>query len=159
MWNIIRRWAESFTTRNAHATDAFYGDCQCAQGWSNSRAQQFKLFWPTRVVVFNDDGRGHSNCLRNSASCCWTSVSSRRRLAPSASRRARGCAGGGTAWTEVAAAVAAADSRSSIARETVGSNGSPENKCMYRYSLVPGWRARMHANGGSRWARRSSVET
>src|SRR5689334_2129737 len=64
---------------NCGASDVF--DCGCERAYDGSEVQAnlFESLGPLRVVLFDNDGGGHSNCLRNVESCCWTSESSWRK--------------------------------------------------------------------------------
>src|SRR5262249_9061424 len=71
---------------NGGAAHVFDRGCGRAGGLLEGRAQGVALVRPGRVVVLDDDRIAHSNCLRNSASCCCISVRSARRRETSSSR-------------------------------------------------------------------------
>src|SRR5215469_16783263 len=104
-------------SRNGRAADVFDGSGERAEGCAYPRAQQLELLRPVPVVVLDDDGIAHSNCLRKAESCCCMSVSSARSRETSSSKRASRWAGGGAACTEFSDGGEAAASRSSVARE------------------------------------------
>src|SRR5579863_6971643 len=70
---------------NGGAADVVDGSGERAEGGGDAAAENCETLRPLRVVVFDNDGCCHSNCLRKAASCCWTSESSARRRETSAS--------------------------------------------------------------------------
>ena len=112
---------------NRGASDVFDRGCERAEDGGDARANRVEALGPLRVVLFDNDGGSHSNCLRNVASCCWTSESSWRRRETSSSSVARRSA------VEFAPAVAEEGVRATFTSASSASadiGGSPEKRCV-----------------------------
>src|SRR5579864_5873942 len=80
-WKVVARPQESVDVddrlggqpRHRGAANVLDRRRQRSKNLSDALPERFELLRPPGVVLFDDDWRGHSNCLRNVASCCCRS--------------------------------------------------------------------------------------
>src|SRR5579864_4881839 len=96
--------------------------------------------------------RNHSNCLRKDASCCFRSEISCWSAVTFCSRSVTRSTGGGRGTDAAVEGNAITDLAvgGAVRADSSGVVTSPEKRCAYLASFVPGWRGRSFTSGGSR---------